>query len=56
LSETEAKLRVGAQLDQEERLAYADVVLQNEGTHEELFTQTQQALRKLKQSMNRNHS
>ncbi len=56
LSETEAKLRVGAQLDQEERLAYADVVLQNEGTHEELFTQTQQALRKLKQSMNSNHS
>ena len=56
LSETEAKLRVGAQLDQEERLAYADVVLQNEGTHEELFTQTQQALQELKQSMNRNHS
>ena len=56
LSETEAKLRVGAQLDQEERLAYADVVLQNEGTHEELFTQTQQALRELKQSMNRSHS
>jgi dephospho-CoA kinase len=56
LSETEAKLRVGAQLDQEERLAYADVVLQNEGTHEELFTQTQQALQELKQSMNRKHS
>ena len=56
LSENEAKLRVGAQLDQEERLAYADVVLQNEGTHEELFTQTQQALQELKQSMNRNHS
>ena len=56
LSETEAKLRVGAQLDQEERLAYADVVLQNEGTTEELFTQTQQALRELKQSMNNSHS
>ena len=56
LSENEAKLRVGAQLDQEERLAYADVVLQNEGTHEELFTQTQQALRELKQSMNSSHS
>ena len=56
LSENEAKLRVGAQLDQEERLAYADVVLQNEGTHEELFTQTHQALQELKQSMNRNHS
>jgi len=56
LSETEAKLRVGAQLDQEERLAYADVVLQNEGTHEELFTQTHQALQELKQSMNRKHS
>jgi len=56
LSETEAKLRVGAQLDQEERLAYADVVLQNEGTPEELFTQTQQALQELKQSMNRKHS
>jgi len=56
LSETEAKLRVGAQLDQEERLAYADVVLQNEGTPEELFTQTQQALRELKQSMNSSHS
>jgi len=56
LSETEAKLRVGAQLDQEERLAYGDVVLQNEGTLEELFTQTQQALRELKQSMNISHS
>ena len=56
LSETEAKLRVGAQLDQEERLAYADVVLQNEGTTEELFTKTQQALRELKQSMNSSHS
>jgi len=56
LSETEAKLRVGAQLDQEERLAYADLVLQNEGTQEELFTQTQQALRELKQSMNSSHS
>jgi len=56
LSETEAKLRVGAQLDQEERLAYADVVLQNEGTPEELFTQTHQALRELKQSMNSSHS
>ena len=56
LSETEAKLRVGAQLDQEERLAYADVVLQNEGTPDELFTQTQQALRELKQSMNSSHS
>ena len=56
LSEAEAKLRVGAQLDQEERLAYADVVLQNEGTPEELFTKTQQALRELKQSMNSSHS
>ena len=56
LSENEAKLRVGAQLDQKERLAYADVVLQNEGTHEELITQTQQALQELKQSMNRKHS
>ena len=56
LSETEAKLRVGAQLDQEESLAYADVVLLNEGTPEELFTQTQQALRELKQSMNSSHS
>ena len=56
LSETEAKLRVGAQLDQEERLTYADVVLLNEGTPEELFTQTQQALRELKQSMNSSHS
>ena len=56
LSETEAKLRVGAQLDQEERLTYADVVLQNEGTPEELFTKTQQALRELKQSMNSSHS
>ena len=56
LSETEAKLRVEAQLDQEERLAYADVVLQNEGTPEELFTQTQQTLRALKQSMNISHS
>ncbi|MCS5542325.1 MAG: dephospho-CoA kinase, partial [SAR324 cluster bacterium] len=56
LSEAEAKRRVEAQLDQEESLAYADVVLQNEGTPEELFTQTQQTLRELKQSMNSSHS
>ena len=51
LSESEAKLRIETQLDQEERLKYADVVLKNEGTMEELFSQTQQALQEFKQSM-----
>ena len=56
LSESEAKLRIAAQLDQQELLKYADVVLNNEGTPEELFTQTQQALHELKQSMYSPHS
>jgi len=55
LSEYEAKLRIETQLDQEERLKYADVVLRNEGTMEELFSQTQQALQKFKQSMDAPH-
>ena len=37
-------------------IKYADVVLRNEGTPEELFTQTQQALHELKQSMDSRHS
>ena len=55
LSEPEAKLRIEAQLDPEERLKYADFVLKNEGTTEELFTQIQQALNELKQSMDNRH-
>jgi len=49
-------LRIEAQLDPEERIKYADVVLKNEGTPEELFAQTQQALYKLQQSMDNRHS
>ena len=56
LSESDAKLRIAAQLDQQERLKYADVVLNNEGTLEELFSQTEQALQELKQSMDIRHS
>ena len=50
LSKTEAQARIEAQLSQEERLVYADVVLKNDGTPEDLITQTLQALKKLKQT------
>ena len=48
LSQTEYQSRFETQLATEERLTYADVVLQNEGSQEDLFTLTQQALQKLK--------
>jgi len=48
LSLIEAQSRLETQLAQEKRLAYADVVLQNNGSEEELFSLTQQALQELK--------
>ena len=54
LSQTEAQARLETQLTTEERLTYADVVLQNEGSQEDLFSLTQQALQKLKQSRSDN--
>ena len=56
LSQTEAQSRFETQLASEERLTYADVVLQNEGSQEDLFSLTQQALQKLKQSRSDNLS
>ena len=44
LSESEARTRLESQLTAKERLAYADVVLHNDGSRKDLLTQTQQAL------------
>ena len=48
LSKADARSRIVAQLTPEERLAYADVVLKNDGLPEELVFQTQRALQQLK--------
>ena len=53
LSESEARSRLESQLSIKERLAYADVVLDNNGSRKDLLTQTQKALEGL-QSLNRN--
>ena len=50
LSKADARSRINAQLTPEERLAYADVVLNNNGLQEELVFQTQRALQQLKQA------
>ena len=47
LSESEARSRLESQLTPEERLAYADVVLNNDGSRKDLFSQTQRALEEL---------
>ena len=44
LSESEARSRLESQLNIKERLAYADVVLDNNGSRKDLLSQTQQAL------------
>ena len=44
LSESEARSRLESQLSIKERLAYADVVLDNNGSRKDLLSQTQQAL------------
>ena len=44
LSESEARSRLESQLSIKERLAYADVVLDNNGSRQNLLSQTQQAL------------
>ena len=44
LSESEARSRLESQLTAKERLAYADVVLDNNGSRKDLLSQTQQAL------------
>lgn len=44
MNEIEARSRLETQLAQEERLAYADVVLRNEGSMNDLVSQTKQAL------------
>ena len=48
LSKADARSRIAAQLTPEERLAYADVVLKNDGLQKELVFQTQRALQQLK--------
>ena len=47
LSESEARSRLESQLTAKERLAYADVVLHNDGSRKDLLTQTQLALEEL---------
>ena len=47
LSESEARSRLESQLTAKERLAYADVVLHNNGSRKDLFSQTQRALEEL---------
>ena len=44
LNESEARSRLESQLTAKERLAYADVVLDNNGSRQNLLSQTQQAL------------
>ena len=56
LSQTEAQARFETQLALEERLTYADLILHNDGSQEDLFSITQQALQKLKQSRSDNLS
>ena len=48
LSESEARSRLESQLSIKERLAYADVVLDNNGSRKDLISQTQQALEGIK--------
>ena len=48
LNESEARSRIQSQLTAKERLAYADVVLDNNGSRKYLLSQTQQALDELK--------
>ena len=47
LSESEARSRLESQLTAKERLAYADVVLHNNGSRKDLLSQTQRALEEL---------
>jgi dephospho-CoA kinase len=49
LSKADARSRIDSQLAPEERLAYADVVLKNDGLPKDLVFQTQLALQQLKQ-------
>jgi dephospho-CoA kinase len=49
LNKTEAQARIESQLSPDDRLAYADVVLKNEGSQEDLIIKTQHALQELKQ-------
>ena len=50
LTESEAISRLESQLTVKERLAYADVVLRNDGSRKDLLSQTQYALEELKSS------
>ena len=56
LSYIEANARLEAQLAPEDRLAYADLILKNDATKEDLITKTQQALQDLKLSRVARHS
>ncbi len=50
LSESEARSRLESQLSIKERLAYADVVLDNNGSRKDLLSNTQQALEGLQRN------
>ena len=47
LSESEARSRLDSQLTTKERLAYADVILRNDGSRKDLLSQTQYALEEM---------
>ncbi len=50
LSESEAISRLESQLTAKEKIAYADVVLRNDGSRKDLLSQTQHALEDLRQN------
>ena len=56
LSYIDANARLEAQLAPEDRLAYADLILKNDATKDDLITKTQQALQDLKLSRVARHS
>ena len=50
LSESEAISRLESQLTAKEKIAYADVVLRNDGSRKDLLSQTQPALENLREN------
>ncbi len=48
LSETEARSRIESQITAKQRLKYADVILSNDGSREDLLSQTKHAVEELK--------
>ena len=51
LSQSEARSRLESQLTVKERLEYADVILQNDGSREDLLSKTQNAIEELHRNL-----